>query len=327
MEKVEPYKEYKGNAEKTKLLIKCLYLIEYLVENRVEDLYDAFDERADLFEEIRNEFISNRKINEITAHILKMYNIEATTEGYSQMNNETENKQKQQSQIAQNVNLLDIDDGSNTNPDLLLQSEGEQNKTGTGIDLLSDIFGGSSNPSANMNQQGGVNLLEDNTNMVKQEEKKGFGFIKPKPQPQMISQPQQDVAPKKKGFSFIKNKDTNTNINVNVNINIPNQPSNDLNSIFNPPTATQNNIVNLVDNSNPMENIFTNQQAQQFPTIDLTKIENAYKDTYKAPEQKQISNPQPNFNYNLVYQNTNALKDKKANDPFGFVDDILKSKK
>ena len=327
MEKVEPYKEYKGNAEKTKLLTKCLYLIEYLVENRVEDLYDAFDERADLFEEIRKEFISNRKINEITAHILKMYNIEATTEGYSQMNNETENKQQQQSQVAQNVNLLDIDDGNNTNPDLLLQSEGEQNKTGTGIDLLSDIFGGSTNPSANLNQQGGVNLLEDNTNMVKQEEKKGFGFIKPKPQPQMISQPQQDVAPKKKGFSFIKNKDTNTNINVNVNINIPNQPSNDLNSIFNPPTATQNNIVNLVDNSNPMENIFTNQQAQQFPTIDLTKIENAYKDTYKAPEQKQISNSQPNFNYNLVYQNTNALKDKKANDPFGFVDDILKSKK
>ena len=324
MEKVEPYKEYKGNAEQTKLLTKCLYLIEYLVEKRVEDLYDAFDERADLFEEIRKEFISNRKINEITAHILKMYNIEATTEGYSQMKNEAENKQQQQpSQVSQNVNLLDIDEGNNNNPDLLLQSEGEQNKTG--IDLLSDIFGGTSNPSTTMNQQ--VNLLDDNTNMVKQEEKKGFGFIKPKPQAQMISQPQQEVAPKKKGFSFIKNKDTNTNINVNVNINIPNQQSNDLNSIFNPPTAPQNNIINLVENSNPMENIFTNQQTQQFPTIDLTKIQNAYKDTYKAPEQKPISTPQPNFNYNLVYQNTNALKDKKANDPFGFVDDILKSKK
>lgn len=317
MDKVEPYKEYPGNAEKTKLLTKCLYLIEYLVENRVDDLYDAFDERADMFEEIRKVFISNRKINEITAHILKMYNIEATTEGYSQMNNEDE-KQQQQSQVAQNANLLDIDEGNNNNPDLLLQNEGDT-KTGTGIDLLSDIFSGSS--TSNMNQQSSTNVnLLDNINNT-QQEKKSFGFIKQKSQPQV-----QQEAPKKKGFSFIKNKDTNTNINVNVNINIPTQPNNDLNSIFTQQTAPQNNIVNLVDNTNPMENIFNN-QPQQFPTIDLTKIENAYKDTYKAPEQKPITNPQPNFNYNLVYQNTNALKDKKANDPFGFVDDILKSKK
>ena len=61
MEKVEPFKEYPGNTEKTKLLTKCLYLIEHLVEHKVEELYDAFDERLELFEEIRSVFSNNTK--------------------------------------------------------------------------------------------------------------------------------------------------------------------------------------------------------------------------------------------------------------------------
>lgn len=259
MEKVEPFKEYPGNTEKTKLLTKCLYLIEHLVEHKVEELYDAFDERLELFEEIRSVFSNNRKIMEITAHILKMYNAEVSNEGYSQIQ-----KKPQTSTTAQNVNLLDIDDG-NTNNDLLPNEQGNtiQQTTNNGMDLLSDIFGGGQ--KQNTTQPPFTNNKPQNN----------FSFIKSKQPPQQVS----EAPPTKKGFSFIKSKDS-------TNTNVPQaNTSNDLNSIFT--------------------------QSSEKPKEEKTDIPDLTK---------------PKFNYDLVYENT-GLKEKKENDPFSFVGDMLKAKK
>lgn len=259
MEKVEPFKEYPGNTEKTKLLTKCLYLIEHLVEHKVEELYDAFDERLELFEEIRSVFSNNRKIMEITAHILKMYNAEVSNEGYSQIQ-----KKPQTSTIAQNVNLLDIDDG-NTNNDLLPNEQGNtiQQTTNNGMDLLSDIFGGGQ--KQNTTQPPITNNKPQNN----------FSFIKSKQPPQPVS----EAPSTKKGFSFIKSKDS-------TNTNVPQaNTSNDLNSIFT--------------------------QSSEKPKEEKTDIPDLTK---------------PKFNYDLVYENT-GLKEKKENDPFSFVGDMLKAKK
>ena len=248
MEKVEPFKEYPGNTEKTKLLTKCLYLIEHLVEHKVEELYDAFDERLELFEEIRSVFSNNRKIMEITAHILKMYNAEVSNEGYSQIQ-----KKPQTSIIAKNVNLLDIDDG-NTNNDVLPNEQGNTTQQTTNIDLLSDIFGGGQK--------------QNQPPITNNKPQSNFSFIKPKQPPQVSEAPST-----KKGFSFIKSKEPQANT------------SNDLNSIF---TQTSEK---------------PKKEKNDIP--DLTK---------------------PKFNYDLVYENT-GLKEKKENDPFGFVGDMLKAKK
>lgn len=270
MEKVGPFKEYLGNTEKIKLLTKCLYLIEHLVEHKVEELYDAFDERIELFEEIRSVFSNNRKIMEITAHILKMYNAPVSNEGYNQM----QSTKQQTSTIAQNVNLLDIDDGNtntnNTNSDLILQTnDNSQQKTNNGVDLLLDIFGGEQ--KANTNQ---IPITNNN------KPQNNFSFIKPKQE----NEPSTNNNNTKKGFSFIKSKN-----NTNINVNTP--QSNDLNAIF-----TQS------DNK-------PQQEKSEMPTIDLTKTDT-----------------KPKFNYDLVYENM-GLKEKKEDDPFGFVGDMLKAKK
>ena len=211
-------------------------------------MYDAFDERLELFEEIRSVFSNNRKIMEITAHILKMYNAEVSNEGYSQIQ-----KKPQTSIIAKNVNLLDIDDG-NTNNDVLPNEQGNTTQQTTNIDLLSDIFGGGQK--------------QNQPPITNNKPQSNFSFIKPKQPPQVSEAPST-----KKGFSFIKSKEPQANT------------SNDLNSIFT--------------------------QTSEKPKEEKTDIPDLTK---------------PKFNYDLVYENT-GLKEKKENDPFGFVGDMLKAKK
>lgn len=325
MEKVNPYKEYPGNSEKTKLLTKSLYLIEHLVEEKVEDLYDAFDERVDLFEDIRKVFSTNRKIVEITTHILKMYNATAQNDGYNQIRNE--NQQQEQGEFTQNANLIEIDD-VNENPNLLVQDEGKSitQSNQTNINLLEDIFGmGSGNQgnpvNQNMTEMGKLQVepnKEVNYPINAQETKlpkKGFDFIKSK---QTNQNPPTQDQPKKQGFSFIKNKETKTKA----------ISSNELNSIFssniNQPPSEQ--TMNFIGNQNPLELVFS--QQPQIPTVDLTKIQTICQETPKTSNEKSVNNTfTPQFNYEHVYQNTNGLKDKNSNDPFSFVQDMIKAKK
>jgi hypothetical protein len=52
-----------------------LYLIEYLCQIKVEDLYQAFSERSEVFESIREYFgNNNKKISDIAGAILNIFN-------------------------------------------------------------------------------------------------------------------------------------------------------------------------------------------------------------------------------------------------------------
>ena len=316
MEKVNPYKSYVGNPENIKMLTKCLYLIEFVVDNRVEDLYAAFDERQELFEDIKGTFSSNRKIVDLCAHIIKIFNPSSNVEGYNNM----ANSQPQPQQPQHNMDLLDI--GDDTQP-----NSNANNAQGGGVDLLQDIFGGGNSTNNSQNNQNNNNLIFGNQqsnftqqnnpntgtgfdlfsqpnqpqmtqNQQPQEEKKGFSFVKKhpsqNPQSQIINDLQQSLgnqpAQKKGGFNFIKSKEA------------PHQNNNEiLNDIF---SAQQNQ---------PQAQA---QPQESMPTVDFTKM-----------PKEQIKPPQPQFNYDLVYQNTESLKTKNANDPFNFVDDMIKAKK
>jgi hypothetical protein len=178
-----------------------------------------------------------------------------------------------------------------------------------------------------------VNLLDgifgsNNTDNNVQEKK--FNFIKGTNASQ-TNQMQQQEMPKKKGFNFIKTKSASNSI--------PTQQQNDINNIFTQPQQT----IDLLDQGMPSQNettsslssIFNNNntipqettQQTSIPTVDLTKISPVYSSN---PQQPQTSFPQQqsNFNYDLVYQNTEILKPKtKTNDPFNFVDEMIKPKK
>ena len=310
MKRITPYKEYLNVSEKSKMLIKCLYVIEYLVEDKVEDLYQAFEEQQEMFEDIAKIYVNCRKIVDVVNHILKMLRNEneANDNYYTKINDKPTEEIKQQP-MQSNVDLLELGDDNGKGNDLFINDNNNTSNTNT-VNLLDGIFG-SNNTDNNMQE-------------------KKFNFIKGKNYSQS-NQMQQQEMPKKKGFNFIKTKSTSNSI--------PSQQQNDINNIFTQPQQT----IDLLNQGMPSQNettsslssIFNNNntipqettQQTSIPTVDLTKISPVYSSN---PQQPQTSFPQQqsNFNYDLVYQNTEILKPKtKTNDPFNFVDEMIKPKK
>lgn len=310
MKRITPYKEYLNVSEKSKMLIKCLYVIEYLVEDKVEDLYQAFEERQEMFEDIAKIYVNCRKIVDVVNHILKMLRNEneANDNYYTKVDDKPTEEIKQQP-MQSNVDLLELGDDNGKGNDLFINDNNNTSNTNT-VNLLDGIFG-SNNTDNNMQE-------------------KKFNFIKGKNYSQSNQMQQQEI-PKKKGFNFIKTKSTSNSI--------PSQQQNDINNIFTQPQQT----IDLLNQGMPSQNettsslssIFNNNntipqettQQTSIPTVDLTKISPVYSSN---PQQPQTSFPQQqsNFNYDLVYQNTEILKPKtKTNDPFNFVDEMIKPKK
>ena len=330
MERIVKYEVYVGGEASIKMFLKCLYLVEFIIDNQVNELYDGFSNQNELFENIKITYSNNKKVTDVINHILKML--------YNQQN---ENSNQGNIQKG-NANLLDIEDGSNNNVN---NNQGNTN-------LLEDIFsGGSSNNTNNNNivnnfnlpyQNNNVpfNIPTNNTNQIpimsnqqqqQTQQSDQFGFIKSQQGNQNLfinnQNPQNTQNTQKKGFSFIKNQQNTSNIPSQ-------QANNDLNNIFqNIPQNQTTNQTNtnktgfkfIKKQDNALENVFntqninTNTNNNTFENIDLTKQN-------QTPIQQQP--PQPIFNYQQVYENTEILNTKKKmNDPFNFVDDLLKPKK
>ena len=330
MERIVKYEVYVGGEASIKMFLKCLYLVEFIIDNQVNELYDGFSNQNELFENIKITYSNNKKVTDVINHILKML--------YNQQN---ENSNQGNIQKG-NANLLDIEDGSNNNVN---NNQGNTN-------LLEDIFsGGSSNNTNNNNivnnfnlpyQNNNVpfNIPTNNTNQMpimsnqtqqQTQQSNQFGFIKSQQGNQNLfinnQNPQNTQNTQKKGFSFIKNQQNTSNIPSQ-------QANNDLNNIFqNIPQNQTTNQTNtnktgfkfIKKQDNALENVFntqninTNTNNNTFENIDLTKQN-------QTPIQQQP--PQPIFNYQQVYENTEILNTKKKmNDPFNFVDDLLKPKK
>ena len=76
MEKVSPYKSYIGNNEKINTLIKCLYLISYIIDSKIQDLFEVFSENQQIFIDIKSTLGNNRKVSELTDQILQFLGVE-----------------------------------------------------------------------------------------------------------------------------------------------------------------------------------------------------------------------------------------------------------
>ena len=48
MEKISPYRSYIGNNEQTNILIKCLYLISYIIDSKIQDLFEVFSDNQQI---------------------------------------------------------------------------------------------------------------------------------------------------------------------------------------------------------------------------------------------------------------------------------------
>ena len=319
------------------MLAKCLYVVEYLIEDKVDELYQAFEERQEMFEDIYKVYYNNKKIGEVVKHILKMFG----NENVSNINNNAYNvnvdnrNNEYNNQQQSNVNLLDIGDDDNANMNMYVNSKPSEGNNNT-IDLLDGIFGGSGNNNTNNNNvttnMGLNNVLEGNNNNGTSQGK-GFSFIKSKSSNvktnnNNINIQQQNEPPKKKGFDFIKAKSSsnqqqvyNNDFNSLFSNNTQSQQQNPIDMFSqNNQTTPLSSIFNTSNNNTPINNETT--QPNAMPTIDLTKITTTYNNN-------TTSNPQqPSFNYDLVYQNTEVLKPKtNQNDPFNFVDEMIKPKK
>ena len=136
----------------------------------------------------------------------------------------------------------------------------------------------------------------------------------------------------KKGFSFIKQAHTNNNINTNnTNTNKTQTMNNDLNDIFS--NIPSNNNSQLNNNNTPNFN-FINNTNSNINTNQLENIFNIQSNNNNINLMDNQTNTiptlipeQPKFNIEQVYENTTQLKSgNKNNDPFNFVDDLLKNK-
>ena len=354
MEKISPYRSYIGNNEQTNMLIKCLYLISYIIDSKIQDLFEVFSDNQQIFIDIKSSFGTNRKISELTEQILQFLGVEVKNENdnndyqnfeNNDNNNNNENEKNQKEiQATNNINLLeDIfqNDGivNNNNPqnnntnDLLGGIFGTNeinnninnvtNNSNINNNFPSDIFGA---PSQNVNQINNQNSFFENiqqntnnqtTNQVSNQPK-GFDFIKKGDTSNINNAGNQNKPPAKKGFPFIKQTINSTN-NSNVKQAKENDMmNNDLGNIFinAPQSSTPQQNFNQGFNVNQLENIFNLQSN------DNTKTNNN-----PEPKIPTLVAQKPEFNINQVYQNTTQLqKELKPNDPFNFVDDLFKKK-
>ena len=162
MEIISPYKSYIGNIDKTNTLIKCLYLITYIIDSKIQDLFEVFSDNQQIFIDIKSTFTNNKKIHELTEQILQFLGVEINennnTNDYQNFENKNiEENNLQNNQISNtnntNANLLDFDGGD--------QNNNNGNNTGN-VNLLEDIFQNEGNNNIN-NQQSNNNtndLLE-----------------------------------------------------------------------------------------------------------------------------------------------------------------------
>ena len=121
MEKISPYKTYIGNNDKINTLIKCLYLISYIIDSKIQDLFEVFSDNQQIFIDMKSTFGNNRKISELTEQILQFLGVE-TNQGNTgndyqnfENNNANDNNQQNNNVNNANTNLLDFDSGDQNN--------------------------------------------------------------------------------------------------------------------------------------------------------------------------------------------------------------------
>ena len=362
MEKISPYKTFVDNTEKINTLIKCLYLISYIVDSKIEDLFEVFSDNQQIFIDIKSTLGNNKKISELTEQILEFLGVESNqgneVNDYQNFESGKANDkilQHNESNANQaNTNLLDFGEQNNNNGnnntgninllDDIFSNESNNNiilqQNNNSNDLFGGIFGSSNPNPVNNNQTNNNNFPMDifgGNNQNQNNQNSFFDNIANNVNtPNIINNQNNNQTPAQpKGFNFIKKSDS-SNIN-NGNENKPQakkgfsfikQAINSNNNI-NANSMNQNKLMN-----NDLNDIFNNNSQPSNKQQNLNnsnQLDNIFsmQSTNNIQENKipTLVAQKPEFNLNQVYQNTTSLQQgNKANDPFNFVDDLFKKK-
>ena len=362
MEKISPYKTFVDNTEKINTLIKCLYLISYIVDSKIEDLFEVFSDNQQIFIDIKSTLGNNKKISELTEQILEFLGVESNqgneVNDYQNFESSKANDkilQHNESNANQaNTNLLDFGEQNNNNGnnntgninllDDIFSNESNNNiilqQNNNSNDLFGGIFGSSNPNPVNNNQTNNNNFPMDifgGNNQNQNNQNSFFDNIANNVNtPNIINNQNNNQTPAQpKGFNFIKKSDS-SNIN-NGNENKPQakkgfsfikQAINSNNNI-NENSMNQNKLMN-----NDLNDIFNNNSQPSNKQQNLNnsnQLDNIFsmQSTDNIQENKipTLVAQKPEFNLNQVYQNTTSLQQgNKANDPFNFVDDLFKKK-
>ena len=364
MEKISPYKTFVGNTEKINTLIKCLYLISYIVDSKIEDLFEVFSDNQQIFIDIKSTLGNNKKISELTEQILEFLGVESNqgneVNDYQNFESGKANDkilQHNESNANQaNTNLLDFGEQNNNNGnnntgninllDDIFSNESNNNiilqQNNNSNDLFGGIFGSSNPNPVNNNQTNNNNFPMDifggNSQNQKQNNQNSFfdNNTNNLNTPNIINnQNNNQTSAQPKGFNFIKKSDS-SNIN-NGNENKPQakkgfsfiKQANNSNNNINANAMSQNKLMN-----NDLNDIFNNNSQPSNKQQNLNnsnQLDNtvSMQSTNNIQENKipTLVAQKPEFNLNQVYQNTTSLQQgNKANDPFNFVDDLFKKK-
>ena len=348
MEKLSPYKSYIGNTEKINTLIKCLYLISYIIDSKIEDLFEVFSDNQQIFIDIKSTLGNNRKISELTEQILQFLGVESNqgneSNDYQNFESGKDNDkilQNNDSNINKtNTNLLDFGDQNNNNNgnnnnllEDIFQNDGNNNNinhqsNNKGNDLLGDIFGNNNQNPINNNQSNNNNNIfpmdifgVPSQNPNQNNQNSFFDNINT----QNISQNQNNNQTHNQSkFNFIKKSDSS-----NINNGNETKPQAKKGFPFIKQTNNSNNNTNLnpITNenklmTNDLNNIFNNNSQPSSQQQNMNKdinfnnnsnqLENIFnmQSTNNSQENKipTLIAQKPEFNINQVYQNTTSLQ-------------------
>ena len=302
MEKISPYKTYVGNNENTNMLIKCLYLISYIVDSKIQDLFEVFLDNQQIFEDIKAALGRNRRVSELVDQILQLLGVEVNQRSGNdyqnfENNNLNNNNQNEQptSQVNNNANLLDFDTGDKVN----------NNNTGN-IDLLEDIFQGSGNN--NNTNNGNMNIQMNNNNNTNDLLGGIFGNNNNMNNNQNNNSNNAFPADI---FGISTQPQTNNNLNNNQNLFFGNQTSNNnnnQNSFFDNISSnnTNNNLLNNNQNNN------SNQNTNQPKGFNFIKS----KDSNTSSTNDNKTQPKKGFSFIKQSNNTNNNNNNNNNNNF-----------
>lgn len=343
-------------------LQKCLYVIEFSINNKIEEIKLYFQNHSDLLMEMKDNIQGNNKVVEIFNNILILIgkiqkqtvnSFDAKKKFIKQAENKPSNKEPEQSQS----NMLDdILCSNNTNvttesepvqvqvTSILGDNENEKkkgfgfikkDKTATNNLNTNEIDFFNNSQTVLVNQTSNINITVVQNHEVK--EKKGFGFVKKNNQKEndIISgidninlNTESNSNNKKIDLTDILNQVyTEQKPNLEQNISPLNQQY-----IIPPQNNINNQVPNYVQYQNPniMNNMYNNgynpqYQQQMYTPNNLYYQQQIYNPQYTQQNQYPQSQPQPHHIERLKQEDK---EEKKQDDKlkFNFLDDLLKPK-
>ena len=340
-------------------LQKCLYVIEFSINNKIDEIKQYFQTHSDLMMEMKDNIQGNNKVSEIFNNILILLgkvqkqtvnSFDTKKKFIKQAENKPSNKEPEQTQsnmlddilFSNNVNVGESEPVQVQVTSLLGEDENEKKK---GFGFIKKDKTGSNNLKTNeidffnnsqtvlVNQTSNINITVVQNPEVAQ--KKGFGFVKKN------NQKENDIVT---GIDNINLTSESSSNNKKIDLSdILNQVYTEQKPLIEKNVSPLNQqYINLPQNN--MNNQVPNYVQYQNPNIMNNMYNNGYNPQYQQQmyppnnvyyQQQQIYNPQYTQQHQHQSQPHHIEKLKQENKEeqkkddklkFNFLDDLLKPK-